>query len=254
MRGRTAEVDGRLSPSGQPRMNVRLRYFAVIREALGRSEETRVVAEGTTAGELFDQLAAEQPRLAPMKAATLLMVNQEYVPADHALADGDELALIPPVSGGGDSAARFRVQVDPLDPRAVEALVADPAAGATVTFLGTVRNHARGRAVVALEYEAYAPAAEKMLARIGDEIAGRWGVERVAIVHRTGKLAVGETSVVISVAAAHRGEAFAACQYAIERLKEIVPIWKKESYADGATWIGSEADYQRETAVGVATP
>lgn len=227
-------------------MQVRLRYFAVVRETVGRADEEREVEPGTTAGALFDQLAGEHPRLAPMKRATMLMVNQEYVPASHPLADGDELALIPPVSGG-EGMRLFRVQAEPLDPRAAEAVVADPATGATVTFTGTVRDHARGRAVTALDYEAYAPAAEKMLERIGQEIRERWGIERVAIIHRTGHLAVGEASVVIAVSAAHRGEAFAACQYAIERLKEIVPIWKKEHYAGGATWVGSEADYQRET-------
>ncbi len=133
-----------------------------------------------------------------------------------------------------------------LDPRAVEALVESPAAGAIVTFTGTVRDNARGRNVVALDYEAYAAAAEKMLAQIGDEIRERWGIDRVAIAHRTGYLTPGEASVVIAVASPHRGEAFAACAYAIERIKEIVPIWKKEHYTDGAIWVGSEADYQRE--------
>ncbi len=229
-------------------MQVHLRYFAIIRETLGRAEETREVPAGTTAGALFDLLATDEPRLAGMKRATMLMVNQEYVPTGHLLAEGDELALIPPVSGGAEtSASRFRVTAEPLDPRQVEAVVADPAAGAIVTFTGTVRDHARGRAVIALDYEAYVPAAEKMLARIGAEIATRWGIPHVAIHHRTGRLPVGETSVVIAVASAHRGEAFAACQYAIERLKEIVPIWKKEFYADGVVWVGSEADYQRET-------
>ncbi len=228
-------------------MRVSVRYFAGIREALGRSEEAREVASATTAGALFDEVAAEHPRLAGMKQATMLMVNQEYVGADHPLADGDEVAFIPPVSGGSGDARLFRVTADPLDARAVEEAVAGPGAGAIVTFTGTVRDHARGQSVTALEYEAYAPAAEKMLARIGAEIQERWGLDRVAIAHRTGLLPVGEASVVIAVASAHRGAAFAACQYAIERLKEIVPIWKKESYADGATWIGSEADYQRET-------
>jgi molybdopterin synthase catalytic subunit len=110
-----------------------------------------------------------------------------------------------------------------------------------------VRDHARGRAVRALDYEAYAPAAEKMMARIGDEIRERWGIDRIAIIHRMGLLEVGEASVVIAITSAHRDEAFDACRYAIERLKEIVPIWKKEFYEDGAIWVGSEADYQRET-------
>jgi molybdopterin synthase catalytic subunit len=228
-------------------MNVHLRYFAIIRETLGRSEETREVEPGTSAGELFDLLALEAPRLAPMKRSTILMVNQEYVQADRVLVDGDELALIPPVSGGGETDRLFRVQAEELDPRQAERAVADPAVGAVVTFVGTVRDHARGRAVVALEYEAYAPAAEKMFAQIADEIAERWGIGRVAIVHRTGRLVPGEASVVIAVAAAHRDEAFAACRHAIERLKAIVPIWKKEWYGDGVVWVGSEADYQRET-------
>lgn len=229
-------------------MEVRLRYFAIVRETLGRTEETRTVDPGTTAGELFDLLARETPRLAPMRPATMLMVNQEFASSDRALRDGDELALIPPVSGGGADTGRFRVQAEELDPRRVEAAVSGPGAGAVVTFTGVVRDNARGRAVTALEYEAYAPAAEKMLARIGREIEARWGVRNVAIEHRTGRLAIGEASVVIAVAAAHRGEAFAACAYAIERIKEIVPIWKKEQYVDGAVWIGSEADYQREAA------
>ena len=226
-------------------MQVRLRYFAMIRETLGRSEETRAVAVGTTAGEIFAALAEEEPRLGPLMGATLLMVNREYVPPEHPLADGDEVALIPPVSGG-EAPARFIVTDEPLDARAVEALVAGPSAGAVVTFTGTVRDHARGRAVVTLDYEAYVPAAERMLARIGAEIGERWGIERVAIAHRTGLLRPGEASVVIAVASPHRAEAFAACRHAIERIKEIVPIWKKEHYADGAVWVGSEAEYQRE--------
>jgi molybdopterin converting factor subunit 1 len=228
-------------------MRVRLRYFAIIRETMGRSEEERDIEAGTTAGGLFDALAAEFPRLAPMKRATMLMVNQDYVDAEHPLGEGDELALIPPVSGGMGRAVLFRIQTEPLDPREAEAVVADPATGATVTFTGTVRDHARGKAVTALDYEAFAPAAEKMMAGVGDEIGERWGIERLAIIHRVGLLEAGEASVVIAVSSAHRGEAFAACQYAIERLKEIVPIWKKEHYRDGAIWVGSEADYQRET-------
>jgi molybdopterin synthase catalytic subunit len=230
-------------------MQVHLRYFAGVRETLGRAEETRQVPAGTTAGAVVDLLVADEPRLAGMRRAVMLMVNQEYAPATQPLTDGDELALIPPVSGGAtERPPLFRVTADPLDAREVEAAVADPAAGAVVTFTGAVRDHARGQVVTALDYEAYAPAAEKMLARIGDEIRERWGIERVAIIHRTGLLRVGEASVVIAVASPHRGEAFAACQYAIERLKEIVPIWKKEFYADGAAWIGSEAEYQRDAA------
>lgn len=224
-------------------MVVTVRYFALIREVVGTTVEEREVPDGLTAGGLFDLLVAEHPRLAPMRDATMVMVNEVYVPRGHRLGAGDEVALIPPVSGGG---RRFWLQAGPLDPRAVEALVDDPATGAVVTFVGRVRDNARGRPVVALEYEAYPAAAEAMLTQIGDEVAAQWGSVRLAIAHRTGTLGVGEASVAIAAAAAHRAEAFAACQYAIERLKEIVPIWKKEHYADGAVWVGSEAAYQQE--------
>jgi len=246
-------------------VRVRLRYFARMREDLGRSEETREVEPGTTVAALVDSLIAENPSLAGMAPALMVMVNEDYVTPGQILADGDEIAIVPPVSGGAapgpgqdlgndEMPPRFAVVPDLLDPRLVESLVASPAAGALVTFTGSVRDHARGQAVSALDYEAYAPAAVKMLARIGDEIAGRWGIDRVAIWHRTGLLGVGEASVVIAVASAHREEAFAACQYAIERLKQIVPIWKKEHYAGGAVWIGNEADYPRGRPASGGTP
>ncbi len=233
-------------------MKITLRYFALWRELLDRAGETREVAPGTTVGALFDELTAAQPRLAALRGATMLMVNQEYVDAGRALEEGDEVVFIPPVSGGGategaDRPRPFRVVETPLDVTEVIRAVEHPGAGAIVSFTGTVRDHSLGKAVTALEYEAYPAAAEKMLARIGAEIAERWGLraECVAIVHRVGCLAVGEASVVIAVAAPHRRAAFEACEYAIVRLKEIVPIWKKEQYTDGAVWIGSEADYPR---------
>jgi molybdopterin converting factor subunit 1 len=230
-------------------MKITLRYFASVRETIGRPVEQRTAPEGATAGSMLDTLVSEYPRLVGMRRSLLLMVNQEYVDAEHRLRDGDEFVLVPPVSGGAlsDDGRLFRVTADPLDPREVERIVASQAAGAIVTFTGTVRDSGRGQNVTALDYEAYAPAAEKMLRRVADEIEERWGLRRVAIVHRTGLLPVGEASVVIAISSTHRDEAFAACQYAIQRLKEIVPIWKKEHYADGAVWIGTEAEYQRET-------
>lgn len=225
-------------------MRVTLRHFALIRETIGQSSETRDVAEGTTIGGLYDELAAAHPRLTPLKSSVMMMANQEYVKPDYRLGDGDEIVFIPPVSGG--EGRLFRITEGPLDPRETEQAVADPGAGAIVTFTGVVRDNGRGRPVSALDYEAYAPAAEKMMARVADEIREKWGLERVAIIHRTGLLPVGEASVVISISSPHRDAAFDACRYAIERLKEIVPIWKKEHYDDGAVWIGSEAEYQRE--------
>jgi len=225
-------------------MEIDVRYFAMIREIVGSAAERRRIAVGATTGDLFNGLIAEYPRLERIQPVTMVMVNQEYVSRDHPLRDGDEVALIPPVSGGADR--HFVVQSAPLDPRAIEALVACPETGATVTFVGTVRDVGRGKAVTHLDYEAYGPAAERAMARIGDEMRERWGVVGVAIAHRVGALTVGEASVVISVSSPHRDAAFAACQHAIERIKEIVPIWKKEHYADGAVWLGSEHDYQVE--------
>jgi molybdopterin synthase catalytic subunit len=229
-------------------MRITLRHFALIRETIGQKVEEREIPDGETIGDLFDRLAAEHPRLAPLKRSVMMMANEAYVPADYQLQPGDDVAFIPPVSGGSDDTGRlFKITEDELDPRATERAVADPAAGAIVTFTGVVRDNGRGRKVSALDYEAYAPAAEKMLAQVADEIEEKWGLRRVAIIHRVGLLPVGEASVVISISSPHREAAFEAALYAIERLKEIVPIWKKEHYEDGAVWIGSESDYQRET-------
>jgi len=226
-------------------MLVSIRYFAAVREAANTSQETIDLPDGASVADALTMLTTLHPAVANHLAAAMVMVNRAYVGKDTVLRAGDELALIPPVSGGTHK--RFVVQAEPLDARAVEALVDDPGTGAVVTFIGRVRDVARGQDVVSLDYEAYPEAAEEMMAQIASEIAATWGIEHVAIAHRTGLLGVGEASVVIAVSSPHRAEAFAACQYAIERLKEIVPVWKKEQYRDGAVWIGSEAEYQRET-------
>jgi MoaE-MoaD fusion protein len=224
-------------------MQIRLKFFAVVRERLGRSEMDIDLPEGSTIADaraVVDELAGEA---APLIQRSMTMLNQEYASPEDLLSDGDELAFIPPVSGGD----HFKVHADALDAQALTASVEDDGAGAVVTFLGAVRDNARGRAVTHLDYEAYPEAAEKMLAKIADEMRERWPVLHVAIEHRTGKLAIGEVSVVIAVSSAHRDAAFESCAYAIERIKEIVPIWKKEFYEDGEVWIGSEHEYQVET-------
>ena len=231
-------------------MNITLRYFALWREELGRDEETREVAPGTTVAALIADVTATSPRLTALRPSTMFMVNQEYAPLGQQLADGDEVAVIPPVSGGSQEADSstgrlFKVVETPLDVNEVIRAVEDPAAGATVSFIGTVRDNSLGKEVVALDYEAYPAAAEKMMARVADEIEERWGLRRVAIIHRVGHLTIGEASVVIAVSSPHRHEAFAACEHVITRLKEIVPVWKKEAYTDGAVWLGSEAEYPR---------
>jgi molybdopterin synthase catalytic subunit len=229
----------------QPSISVRVLYFAIMRDLLGKSTETLDVPAGTSAGEIFVIATSDRPDLARLEKSVMVMVNESYADKTAPLNDGDEIAFIPPVSGGEHRL--FTVTDEPLDPRDVEKLVASPSAGAIVTFIGTVRDNARERDVTALEYEAYAPAAVKMLAQIGAEVAERWPGVEIAISHRTGYLIPGEASVVICTSSAHREIAYESNSYAITRIKEIVPIWKKEHYTNGATWIGSELDYQIET-------
>lgn len=224
-------------------MQISLRFFAGVRERLGTGEQTLDVPTESRVRDvraLVNELVGAE--LAPLMDRSMVMVNQEYAMPEDIIHDGDEVAFIPPVSGGD----HVRVHPEPLDAEAISAQAADAGAGALVTFVGTVRDNARGRSVAALDYEAYPAAAEKMLARVCEELRERWPIIGAAIEHRTGRLEVGEASVVIAVTSAHRDAAFAAAAYAIERIKEIVPIWKKEFYADGASWIGSEHDYQVE--------
>ena len=207
-------------------MGIRVRLFAGLRERAGWSEReiegVRAVADVWPALEL----GAEPQGL-------LYAVNREYAGRDRALADGDEVALIPPVSGGA-----FRISAEPLDPAAVVAEVADPRAGGIATFLGTTRVESRGRTVRHLEYEAYAEMAEDIMAQIAADLERRFDLCAVAIHHRVGRVDIGETSVAIAVSAPHRQEALAACKDAIDTLKETVPLWKKEVYEGGEEWIG----------------
>lgn len=223
---------------------ITLRHFAIIREAVGAESETRTVPDGTTAAAIAAQLSADYPRIAGLLRASPVMVNAAYADLDKPLSEGDEVAFIPPVAGGAEDTARFVVTEAPLVPDAIAALVAAPEAGAIVTFIGTVRDHARGRAVRWLDYEAYAAGCTPIFAQIAAEMRARWQIVAVAIHHRVGHLAVGDASVVIAVSSAHRHDAFAASEYAIDQLKERAPIWKKEAYADGEVWIGAEAAYQ----------
>jgi molybdopterin synthase catalytic subunit/molybdopterin converting factor small subunit len=223
---------------------ITLRYFAIIRETVGMESEQRVVADGTTAADVAADLGARFPRIAPLLRTSPAMVNAAYAELDAPLAEGDEVAFIPPVAGGANEPPKFAVVDTPLVPDEIAALVAGPEAGAVVTFVGTVRNHARGRAVRWLDYEAYAAGCVPIFAQLAEEMRTQWRVIAVAIHHRVGHLVVGDASVVIAVSAAHRQDAFAACEYAIDRLKERAPIWKKEAYEDGEVWIGAEAAYQ----------
>lgn len=213
-------------------------YFAVLRERLGREEESLELAEGLTVAHLLGQLAQRHEALAPLLPSLSVAVNQKVVPAATLLANGDEVALLPPVSGGIDP-RRVAVQDRPLSLDEVVAAVEGPRQGGLVTFTGNVRDHGQLADVVRLEYEAFVPMALEVMAALADEVEAEWPGSKVAVHHRVGHLRVGEKAVVIAASAPHRAEAFAACRALIDRLKERVPIWKKEIGVDGAVWIGS---------------
>lgn len=221
-------------------MHVRVRLFARYREAAARDHLDLELPEGATVDAAWAAVVDRHPPLAPYRPYTLFAVGHDYVAGEHPLRAGDELCLFPPVSGGAGEDC-YRVVSGPLSADAIAAEVADPGAGGVVVFSGVVRNEKGGRIVIALEYEAHVPMAEAKMREIGGTVRARWpGVRRVAMCHRVGRLDIGECSVLIAVAAAHRGEAFDACRYAIDTLKRTVPIWKKEHFADGEVWVGLE--------------
>jgi molybdopterin synthase catalytic subunit len=204
---------------------VTVRLFAGLRERAGWSQrevDAATVADVWRALELGDE-----------PAGLLYAVNKEYATPDRALADGDEVALIPPVSGGA-----FLLSDEPLSLDRVVDEVRDEQAGAIATFTGTTRIQSRGRTVTHLDYEAYEGMAERVMAEIAEGLQARYELSAVAIHHRVGRVGIGETSVVIAVSAPHRQDALAACKDAIDELKERVPLWKKEVYSDGQEWIG----------------
>jgi molybdopterin synthase catalytic subunit/molybdopterin converting factor small subunit len=209
-------------------MRIGVRLFAGLRELAGTRATEVELPEGATAGDVWPalDLGAEPPGL-------LIAVNKSYVGRDSVLAAGDEVALIPPVSGGA-----FRLSAEPLSLEDAVREVASDDAGAIATFTGTTRAHSRGRDVIQLEYEAYEGMAEAEMERIAASLKERYALVDVSIHHRVGIVEVGETSVVIAVSSAHRADALAACADAIDTLKGSVPLWKKEIYVGGEEWIG----------------
>jgi MoaE-MoaD fusion protein len=206
-----------------------VRLFAGLREQAGTSERVVEVPDDATLAAIWPALGldnAEPPGL-------LYAVNRDYAERERSLAEGDEVALIPPVSGGS-----FRLVDGPIDVAAVTAEVADERAGAVATFQGTVRSQSRGRDVIALEYEAYEGMADSVIGEIAEEAKARYELCAVAVTHRLGRVEIGETSVAIAVSAPHRQDALAACKDIIDALKERVPLWKKELYEGGEEWVG----------------
>ena len=205
-----------------------MKLFAALREQAGVRERDLDLADDARVGDVWPALGlGEEP------AGLVYAVNRSYVDRSAELAEGDEVAVIPPVSGGD-----FRLSEAPLSLERVAAEVASDDAGAIATFVGTTRSRSRGRDVVRLEYEAYEGMAEAEMERIAAALRERHDIVDVAIHHRVGSVEIGETSVVIAVSAAHRAAALEACREAIDTLKQTVPLWKKELYVGGEEWIG----------------
>ena len=218
---------------------LRVLFFASCREAAGRREADVELSGPLTVAGLLDALCRDHPSLGPLSGTLQVAVNAEYAPRDASLRDGDEIALIPPVSGGSGDV--FRIVTDAIALDALHDHVRTPADGAVVTFSGTVRGRTGEQLTSYLEYEAYPAMAERVMARLAAEARERWPVGRIGILHRVGRLEIGEISILVSVAAGHRREAFEACHHLVDRLKEEVPIWKKEVGPDGEYWVEGPA-------------
>jgi MoaE-MoaD fusion protein len=217
-------------------MRVTILYFAVFKERLGRSEDALELPDGKRVQDAIDALAAQHPAIAALRGKFRVAVNQEFVDDAHVLGNGDELALIPPVAGGSDR--HVKLLGEPLSLDRVVAAVSGPGMGGVVTFTGAVRRNSRGVTVERLEYEAYGSMALREMTRLCEEIEAEIPGVKLAVEHRVGTLAIGDLAVVIAAAAPHRAEAFTACRAMIDRLKDRVPIWKKEIGTDGAEWVG----------------
>jgi molybdopterin synthase catalytic subunit len=237
---------------GGARVRVRLLLFGAAREAAGGAESHALeVAAPATAANVLEEALRVLPALGRFGRSLLVAVNEEYAAPGREVREGDEVAIFPPVSGGaGDERAAdenpagardfFELTTEPINVGEVARRVVLAECGATVTLDGYVRGWTRGRRTLHLVYEAYAPMALKELGRLGRELREKFDVAHVGVVHRTGRLEIGETSVVISVSAPHRRAAFEACEWAIRELKRTVPVWKKEFFADGEVWVEGE--------------
>lgn len=236
-------------------VRVKVLFFGILKDIVGRSEDHIEVADGTHLESVFARYARQFPRLTDLESSILLACNQEFCDRSAAVREGDEIAFLPPVSGGSDAAGRYTHEISDAETGCFFALTREPIDtpgigrqllrgedGALVDFEGVVRNNTKGRATRFLDYECYEPMAIKMMAEIGREILRSHSIGRIAMVHRLGRLQIGEASVAIVVTAPHRKPAFDAALEGINRLKRIVPIWKKEHFADGEVWVEGEWD------------
>ncbi len=233
-------------------VRVKVLFFGMLKDIVGRSEDQIDLADGARLESVFAHYARQFPRLTDLQGSIVLACNQEFRDRSAAIHEGDEIAFLPPVSGGSgrythqihdaETGCFFALTRETIDTPAIARQLLRGEDGAVVDFEGVVRNNTKGRATKFLDYECYEPMAVKMMAEIGREIAAAHAIGRIAMVHRLGRLEIGEASVAIVVTAPHRKPAFEAALEGINRLKRIVPIWKKEHFADGEVWVEGEWD------------
>ena len=219
-------------------MLITVLFFAGARERVGIGRVELNVSDGATLGAAVDQAIASVGADYVLPANVMLARNGAYADRSTMLIECDEIAIIPPVSGGADGISDIWITDDEIDADEVVSRVGSDRDGAVVVFHGITRDHNEGRSVLWLEYEAYSPMAENMMTRIIAEMRDKWEIGDVAVCHRTGRVDIGQTSMVLAVSAAHRRPAFESALYFIDRLKEVVPIWKKEYFEGGEVWIG----------------
>jgi molybdopterin synthase catalytic subunit len=221
-------------------MKLHVQLFAGVAQAVGERVWEGELPEGATLADLFAVIGEQHPAASSVLRISFASVNQKYATPETVLQAGDEIAILPPVSGGQEDTERFYITEQPLSVDDLIGKVRNPLCGAINVFVGTVRELTQGKKTVHLEYEAYAPMAIKMMGQIADEIEVKWPGTHVAMAHRIGQLEIEDAAVVIAVATPHRAASYEAGRYAIERLKEIVPVWKKEVWEDGTEWMGHQ--------------
>jgi len=233
-------------------VRIKVLFFGILKDLSGLAEETLEVEPGSRLETVFNHYATEFPRLQEMAASIVMARNQQFASPSTPLAEGDEAAFLPPVSGGSPRCAHelttepeghfFALTREPIDTAGLRQRLLRGEDGALVTFEGTARNNTRGRRTLHLDYECYEPMALQVLSQIGCDIARSYPIGRIGIIHRLGRLRIGETSVAVAVSAPHRQPAFEAALDGIDRLKRLVPIWKKEHFLDGEVWVQGEWD------------
>jgi molybdopterin synthase catalytic subunit len=221
-------------------MQVRVLFFGMLKDLMGRGSDALNLPEGATVGDVISHYEARTPRLKDLTASIAMSVNQEYAGPAAKLKSGDEIGLLPPVSGGKARDEYTAIVRERIDTQSLLERIKQPEDGAAVVFEGVVRNHTRGRRTLYLDYEAYEEMALKQMKELVQQALAEFKIRDAAIVHRLGRLEIGETSVLVVVASGHRTAALEACRWLIDTLKRKVPIWKKEYFEDGAVWADGE--------------